>query len=253
VDSTNALIPNYLQKGMGASGAWTNPYGKVYEIKVDLTNTTTNFYVISPLPSTTSGIADASVIAGQLPSGITATNITSLPVPPAQCALSSSSDCYVVSSVGPPGSNLANARSVNFANLYKSGQCVPVPTCPAGMTAEILASPAGVSGINDGGESPNVYPLSSYTAYAKQSALNPIDCDGSSSSANANCASTNVEGGYSSMYWRVCLSVTTEKGVVSQTKNLDAQNIGTIMVITRCQPGNPPNEKTGSPNFNVYN
>lgn len=258
VDKDHDLVKNnYLQQvSTSSNGAVVSPYGVTY---YTFTSQKNLFYVITSIPS--SVVAEASVIAGQLPSGVTLSNASATPSPPyTPSACTSSNKCIVAASVAPPGQNLNNARSVNFANLYKSGQCVPVPYCPPGMTSQIYAVPAGVSGIADGGSTPNssapsVYPVSSYTAYAMPFSANPANCIGTSAGANANCASSNVTGGNNNNYWRVCLAVMTERGAVQQNDSTDAQNIGTILVITRCLPGNSSStyEPTGSPSFTVYN
>lgn len=161
----------------------------------------------------------------------------------------------------PPGQNLNNARSVNFGSVYSSGQLVPVPTCPTGMTPQIFAVPISVSGVNDVtvGSSPTVYPISSFTAYATAPS-DGISCpdvcrpaSAGSGGAKDNCASATV-GGINKKYWRVCLAVTTEKGQVSITESdqADTKFLGSILAVTRCAPGSPTiTEPVGSV-FQVY-
>jgi competence protein ComGC len=199
----------------------------------------------------------------------------------------------VTASVQIPGQNLNNARSVNFGSLYHHGACVPVPSCPTGMKAEILAVPSGVSGVNDlptktqqpdGSYPPcststiinpdgtkvtgdcayiNSYPITSFSASAT---ITASGADNRPPSCNNGVPATcydNVPGAAGAWtpvaatgkYWRVCLSVVTEKGTVSLTgvtagTGRDpgifwAQAMGTILVVTRCTPsGGEPSGST---------
>lgn len=173
--------------------------------------------------------------------------------------------CYVVAMVTAPGQNLNNATAVNFASLYHSGACVPVPTCPVAangtpMTASIVVVPASVTGVYDkptggascnptnlSGCSVNAYPLNSFTATATGPSaaadVGPPDC---STGVKTPCyasydASGNPVGApLTGQYWRVCLSVLTERGAVTPnsgsaaTDNAWGQLSGNVMAITRC-------------------
>ncbi len=235
------------------------------------------FYVwtaITAAASSTSGSATAAanIIAGTLPLAYTTTDTTGSatnpPVPGSNCTADSTT-CYVVASVNIPGQNLNNARAVNFAGLYHHGACVPVPQCPVDSTGttmvpQIMVVPVSVSGLNNTsnpGQS-NVYPISSFTAYAKPMkpvGTDPDMCDHSNAyggTGNTSCTSNN-NGPTANVtaYWRVCLQVTTEAGNVQTTSpngaNTGNANFGqnvTLMAVTRCAVQNEP---AGS-NFNVW-
>lgn len=259
-NTLNTLITaNYLPPNMSK-----NMYGNAYSISCAAA---TNVFTVS---SSTKKAADATIIAGMLPAGV-------------------ASALVVTGQVNVPGQNLNNARSVNFAGLYHTGACVPVPSCPAGMTAQIFAVPASVSGVNDaptpsgcsapvngvGGTCTAIssYPITSFSAYAtgpSAAAVNngPPNCDGSS---NPECYAdlTNGVGGATvfisnpgQKFWRVCLNIMTEKGVVkipsgksyNNPQNMFwAQSMGVIMVTTRCAPNAGENlpDVSGS-SFNVW-
>jgi len=247
VDATHPLVTaGYLPN----PPAYWNVYGIGFRTCVD--SVTNNFYLLNRVPTAENPIGG--VIASQLPSGITVVAPVASPLPPfvssftqAACSTATGGNgCFIVSMVPIPGQNLNNARSVNFASIYNAGQCVPVPTCPNNTTATILAVPVSVSGTNDnnGNASPNVYPISSLTAYATNPAASPTTCPGV---YNDNCA--HVTG--ASQYWRVCLSVTTERGtVLGSNVYQDTKNMGSILALTRCSPSTPA-EPTGS-TFNTY-
>lgn len=222
-------------------------------------------YVWTPITATlaTSGSATAAanVIAGTLPLSYTTTDATGTkdnpPVAGTACTAASTT-CYVVASVNIPGQSLNTARAVNFAGLYHHGSCVPVPQCPVDnenktMEPQIMVVPVSVSGLNDA-SSTNVYPISSFTAYAtgnKPPDLTPPDCKGFGTmkySTSSSCTSDN-EGEVASAYWRVCLQVVTERGNVQETNNtIDYGKNVTLMAITRCVVQGEPQGST----FNVY-
>jgi len=237
-----------------SSGFLPNPpanwkvYGSGFVTCVD--SATSNYYVVTQMPVPHKALGG--VIASQLPSGITAVAPSSSTLPPfvgsftqANCTTAAgSNNCFIISMVSIPGQNLNNARSVNFGSIYNAGQCVPVPTCPANMSPGIYVAPVSVSGTNDnnGSATPNVYPISSYTAYATNPAAVPATCPGI---YNDNCA--HVTG--ATQYWRVCLSVTTERGtVLGSNVYQDTKNVGSVVALTRCYPTSEP---TGS-TFNSY-
>lgn len=230
--------------------------------------------------------ADAAAIAGKLPYGYTTANISTIPPNLTACT----KDCYVVTSIDVPGWNLSNANAVNFASLYRNGGCVPVPVCPVDkngvqMTAQIFVVPASATGANDGVgnctidaqgnpvcQNFNAYPLSSFTAFA----TGPTDyVQGNPNSGPPTCnPDTSVpfyarqcvadqnfsQSPYqrqapSGRYWRACLSITTEKGLVKPTLGQFpnpgtrwGRYTGSILAIVRCQP---KGENVGS-DFSVW-
>jgi len=147
----------------------------------------------------------------------------------------------LLSDVTIPGQNLNNARSVNFASLYHNGGCVPVPTCPGTMTPQIMVAPVSVSGLYDlniGASNTQVYPITSFTAYAMGPSATPPACV--SSDTVLSCP---VVTGMT--YWRACLSILTPKGLVAgpTTSNSSTSSFGgsvTLMAITRCAPASEP-------------
>jgi type II secretory pathway pseudopilin PulG len=207
------------------------------------------------LGSSYTSTTQAGIIAGRLPMAYVAPGpcpATATPPPSAVCA---STNCAVISTVNIPGQNLNNARSVNFAGLYHNGGCVPAPVCPSSsMKPAIMVVPVSVSGTYFGNT--EVYPLSSFTAYAVGSPTNvgttikgdpvatPGACTSAAPSSTVACSITGSTG--PGIYWRVCLDVVTENGRISGS-NWKASS-GTIMAITRCVPTGEP---LGS-DFNVF-
>lgn len=286
---TNDLQPNYFP-----SGTVANPFGGGNYYVMQGQGTTSGsittpppyLYVITRIPGSASSgtaVAIANTLAGRLPLAYTSTTApTGAGVPPPNdnsCVggTTNPSECYVVSMVNIPGQNLNNASAVNYAGVYHNGGCVPVPTCPVDadgntMTPQIMVVPVAVSGSNDS-QSTNVYPISSFTAYAMVTTdgagnaapnATPPAC---STGSDTNCYS-GVSGSTGTVittgkYWRVCLQVVTERGTVSwQTGSAatmtqpysnvtTANNWGataTLMAITRCAITNEP---SGS-SFEVY-
>jgi len=217
-------------------------------------------YVSTPITATlaTSGTATAAanVIAGTLPlSYTTAATDGTKDQPPTSdtpCTVASPS-CSVVTSVNIPGQALNTARAVNFAGLYHHGACVPVPQCPVDnqnktMIPQIMVVPVSVSGLNDPSNpsgSNNIYPISSFAAYAtgnKPLDANPLNCNNSNvyNGGYSNCTDAN-NGPSATAYWRVCLQVVTEKGNAQLTNTTInyGKNV-TLMAITRCAVQNEP-------------
>ena len=196
------------------------------------------FQVSTTLPVKLKGRdAIGAVLAGTLPYGISTTG----------------ANTTVTATVNLPGQIVNNAEAVNFAGMYHTGTCVPVPTCPptdaAGnpMVAEIMAVPSSVSGTNDPTPPPpipppNVYPLSSFTAYATSPAADPDPCDPASGGARDICTGTSS----TNMFWRVCLRMITSKGLV--VLDAGSAEYAVIMAMTRCSV---PGEPAGDP-FNVW-
>lgn len=221
---TNNYLPN--------KGTIYNPWGSSYNLSSN--QTTGTFSACATVNSKT----EAELIASRLPMAYVANGQSTSPCPaPSDCT---GDNCTVVSTVNIPGQNLNNARSVNFAGLYHNGACVPVPTCPQDMEPAIIAAPVSVTGNYDG--TTDVYPLSSFTAYAKAKGNPPANCTGSASAPSCTPGSGgSINNSPTSQYWRVCLSVVTEKGEISTANNAKWNvNSGTIMAITRCVPKDEP-------------
>jgi prepilin-type N-terminal cleavage/methylation domain-containing protein len=236
---TNGYLPNLTLN---------NPWGNAY-----LTATVNNmFYVYSRVPSgTASLLSQANILAGRLPFAFATTS--SPPATGSLCAAGSAA-CYVAAGVTIPGQNLNNARSINFANLYHHGACVPAPICPANMVQEVMAVPVSVAGVNDVGSS-SIYAIHSFTAYAygtyngggTNAPLSTPDLAGDNVANCDNTAALACTGGSSggaidpsTSYWRVCLKVITSKGDVSATNPTQWAQYATILAVTRCAPVGEP-------------
>lgn len=256
LDDSELVKQNYVPKGI------KNPWG--FPLRAGSTSLTgANFYVTSMTGKGTNATSNAALIAGRLPFGMVTIwseynklQRGNLPTPQ-DC---SGEDCYPVASVTIPGQNLNNARSVNFGSLYRSGACVPVPTCPGTMKPQIFVVPASVSGVFDkpNCSDPNdwqscnppasVLPVNSYTAFATgpSATATPPSCQ-PSSTASIPCKGPGTFLSDVS-YWRVCLSVVSEKGLVKPTTMAWGQLLGTVFVVTKCVPTNEPS----GANFVVY-
>lgn len=280
---TNTLQPDYFPTGTVA-----NPFGGGnYFVMPGATSTSGTIttpppylYVFTKIPgsaSSGSAVAIANTLAGRLPLGYATATAPGASTPPPNdntCVAGSTtpSECYVVGIVNIPGQNLNNASAVNYAGIYHNGGCVPVPTCPVDssgntMTPQIMVVPVAVSGSNDS-QSTNVYPISSFTAYATvtstgANATPPACSSGSDTTCYSGVSGSTGTPITTGKYWRVCLQVVTERGTVSwQTGSAatmtqpastvtTANNWGstaTLMAITRCAITNEP---SGS-SFEVY-
>lgn len=240
--ATNGYIPT----------TFNNPYG--YTFSLSSASTTAPLYVV-----TTTGTAlDAFVVAGTLPLAYVTDDGTPNP-DPSYCTGPSVSDCrFVVAGVNVPGQNLNNARSINFAGLYHSGACVPVPSCPGAMVAQIFVVPASINGINSdpGTGVAQANPLTGYTAFATLPAAGGTGPNGCTTGSALACSAGS--GGSitaTDQYWRVCLSVVTTTGSVSApTSSTWALDLGTVAAFTRCVPaksGGTITEPSGS-DFTVW-
>lgn len=233
-----------------------SPWATTYKIS----NNGALFTVSTELPTTLANQrAIGTILAGKLPLASTNT-VTSIPpcTPPAPC-IPPFNTTTVTASVNIPGQNLNNATAVNFTGIYHNGACVPVPQCPTmpngtAMTPSIIVSPGSVSGMNDA-SSTDVYPISSFTAYATgpgywnvpASGTPPASCNNSTSTSNT--CDLNASGDSAApagQYWRVCLKVQTAKGDVSWSATTG--QYATVVVSTRCVI---PNERSGS-SLNVW-
>jgi len=229
-----------LQGGYLPNNTINNPWGQA--LSIGAANPGSQFFVCTTIIGKQAYPA-ATIIAGRLPiaSAIDGTIAcpTTSPVNPTACNKNSTT-CTVVSSVNIPGQNLNNARSINFAGLYHNGACVPAPKCIGSMVATIFVVPVSVSGMND--NNTDVYPISSFSAYAigtntttsSPPGATPLDCNGNTT-INEPCPATTGN----TSYWRVCLRIITQKGLVVGAQNPNwAQNASVILAFTRCMPSN---------------
>jgi prepilin-type N-terminal cleavage/methylation domain-containing protein len=242
-----------LQAGGYLPASLANPWGTTPSYT--LSNTSALLRVAVTLPSSlVDQTAIGAILAGKLPLAASSTVVTPpiCPPLPAPCP-PPTSQTTVTASVNIPGQSLNNATAVNFTGIYHNGACVPVPNCPtlpsgAAMVPSISVAPASVSGMNDG--STDVYPISSFTAYATgptnyvngSGAGGPPAC--SSDASNNTACYSNVAGGSTvatGRYWRVCLQVVTEKGSVRWQSTTG--QYATVTALTRCSV---PTENVGS-------
>jgi prepilin-type N-terminal cleavage/methylation domain-containing protein len=234
---------NILQtQGYLPTGTIVNPWGKTFNITC---NAATGTFSVSTDVTKT---YEANILAGRVP-------------------MASIAGTVVTAMVSIPGQNLNNARAVNFAGMYKSGGCVPAPKCPMNMKPAIFVIPTSVTGYNDPmtidpwtgtPNAANMYPITSFTAFARgdgngdPTAGAPQDC---ATKTSPNWISCDVaEAG--TQYWRVCLAIITEKGVVYPSASeslptLHGANMGSILAITRCVPNAGVETPHGS-SFNVF-
>lgn len=261
-----------LQGSYLPPGTMKNPWGQDYLLSVYAPPASPPnniplpmFYVYTAVrqsgAATGSAAATANVIAGTLPlSYATADTSGSTTQPPAEgtpCTASTTT-CYVVATVNIPGQELSSARAVNFAGLYKHGGCIPVPQCPtdrqgnATLTPQVMVVPVSVSGVNDEANPTNVYPISSFTAYAKGNTpldASPPECkDGGPPATGLDCTAGPSIGPTTTAYWRACLQVITERGNVAVDRTSRWGDAVTLMAITRCAVSNEPAGST----FDVY-
>jgi hypothetical protein len=256
----------------------STPYGGYYNITCNNASNGGGFYV----SVTANNAANAAIIAGRLPLDYRTNSYGTWPSP----ACTSGSDCRsVIASVNIPGQNLNNARSVNFAAVYYSGSCVPAPNCPPNMKPNIMVMPSAISGVNDVPSCVNkpvcvsrkpdgtcvyknvrvctgkVNPVNSFTAYAVGGeAGSPVDpnrgpYDCSSQLLPKSCVK-DISGGSipsdGTLYWRVCLAVSTDQGMVNpgtttgQLAQDQGKTMGSLVAITRCVPNLGDENPSGS-------
>lgn len=243
-------------------------------------------YFTVPSMSTTTAPGIANTIAGKLPIAYTSNLSNGLNGGlPSNAGVCTEASCYVVSSINVPGMSLNTANAVNFANIYHSGSCVPVPNCPIDangnqMEPQIIGVPVSLAGFNqkptntgttgttncnDSDVSDcqgNVFPIASYTVWATGPSNYgswPANCVEAGSAAQcwasqAGSPMTALTDKATQKYWRICLEIKTDQGTVVLPSGTVSgttvwgKAIGAIMVITRCAP---KNEKTGS-DFTVW-
>lgn len=235
-------------QGTGASPCNTKYFGSTIRSPWDTTystlwrSTSPNiFYFILPVSAGAATTGVATTIAGKLPMA----NTTSDPVNLTSPCADNAAICYVYVFATMPEQK-SNEGAVTYSGIYRNGACVPVPTCPLdvngnAMTPQILVAPASVAGTFDA-NSNNVYPISSFTAYATgpgTGASTPA-CE---SGGNDVCYSDVSNGAkLTGNFWRVCLQVKTSRGEV-KWGNMGSANSGqnkSILAITRCVPNNEP-------------
>ena len=267
------LQPDYLPDSLD-----NNPYGQPYHITCANAANGGGFYVAIAV----NNAANAAAIAGRLPLAYRSNSFADWP--PKACT--SGDDCiFVIANVNIPGQNLNNARSVNFASTYFSGSCVPAPNCPPNMKPEIMVMPAAVSGVNDApsctqqqicARNPEgiykcrevtackgkVNSISSFTATALGDASgSPVDPKVGPYSCSlrivpqaciANQAGDPLPSD-GTLYWRVCLNVSTDRGEVNPSNTTDpiiaaqqGKMMGSLIAFTRCVPNMGDENPSGS-------
>ena len=248
------LQPNFLP-----AGAITNSWGQTYTVVPGPAIPSASgplppalLYVYTSVTgsaATGSAFASAAIIAGKLPLGYTTLTNPSGAVPDRNTPCTTATTiCFVTGSVNIPGQNLNNASAVNFAGVYHHGACIPVPNCPVDsggrtMTPQVFLVPIQVSGLSenrtDDPNNRNIYPLSSFTAYAAytnaaqpaQPALSPPRCNNTTGTPPP-CSNATPQAG--DRFWRACMDVVTERGSLG---GLDSNwgNKVSMAAFTRCQ------------------
>lgn len=242
---------------IGATGFTTPPFTG---------SPTLSVYTYIPMNTPAVSTAVARSIAGKLPmsyvnlyGGGTCTSANPTIAKP----------CGPVGTVTIPGQNLNNAGTVTFSGIYHTGGCVPVPACPVDangntMTPQIMVVPVSASGSFDSASTQNVYPISSFTAFAVGGTdSSPFACQGHEVAGGGHIAPT-TEPCYatssgtlvsSGKYWRVCLSVISERGQVywggrdpPYSPSSNSGYYASVLAITRCAISNEP---SGS-SFSVF-
>jgi prepilin-type N-terminal cleavage/methylation domain-containing protein len=212
-----------------------SPYPAQYSVT---NNATTGVLTVTLIVENST---DAKILAGMVPLGTSG----------------GTGGLSVYAQVNIPGQNLNNARSGNFAGVYHPGGCVPVPTCPGTMVAEIFLAADQIMGTYDAsptGSTPNVYPITNFTAYATgPSTANPPTPPDCITGAPVACDSTTstVITAAGAGFWRICASIGTQAGNISTQTNSGSNSWAqwqTIMALTRCSP---PAEQPGS-NLKVW-
>lgn len=248
------------------------PNGSAY-LPASINNNPWGLYSID-VSDKASGVFKVILTANKLPSndqtnGILTTLAGQLPLASVDTA-----NKTITSQVNIPGQNLNNARSVNFASIYPSGACVPAPKCPGTMAPQIMVVPAAAYGLPVDSShltaAPVLDSLTSFIAFARgdTTATNvpanpspgPGDCAVERAAQATACQvpSTETQG---TKYWRVCLSLTTERGVVYPVGGADTEKanygkkMGSVMALTRCAPSSDQKTVNESPvgtGFNVF-
>lgn len=227
---------------------WTYNYHTKLNDNCDSSGTSeatcASFYAYTKINAGDKTYAVATAIAGKLPLAYATSEDPdgkNFPDSDPNDCTPSSSVCYVVTSVTIPGQNLNNADAIKFSGVYNHGGCVPVPSCPLDMVPQIMVVPVQVAGVNTkaSGSDQDVYPISSFMAYAKGgpgSGISPGRCTSDTGGGDKTCQSkegTDFDSGYKGDYWRVCMQVVTTNGDVSENNDEWGKAVS-VMAITRC-------------------
>jgi prepilin-type N-terminal cleavage/methylation domain-containing protein len=226
LDDGDPLYGYITPNSTDASNPFVNPWGNPYYIQSDQSFSTTNedtaeklFAVSSEVGATNASIV-AAQIAGILPmGGVSGSNDYSYVMPASTGLEDGVKYSFAMAAVNIPGLSMNNARGLNFANIYGNGACVPQPSCPVNMEAQIFTAAAGFAGLLDESSTSEVYPIEAMYTWA---------VDGSKSSAS--CSDTSC----SSDQWQVCMAVYSEESssAVSDENDYNAR----ILAMTRCAP-----------------
>lgn len=248
-DGTAANPGGYLP-GPSTAVNILNPWGHHYKVgSSSSTGAAPNaiFAVCTLINAGTASPAITTILAGRLPmayvvNGNHTADCTSTGAGIPSASTCTAAPCTLVATVNVPGQNLNNARSVNFAGIYHNGACVPVPTCPGNMTAQVFLAPTSVSGMDNASGTSEVFPLHSFTAYYAGSGplASPPDCV--AGEADPVCANTTP--GSNDTFWRACLQVITTNGEIVYTHA--TAEYTSILAFTRCSP-NHEDTVSGSP------
>ncbi len=246
-------------------GPIRNPWGGDYIVpnynSASPTDPMPETFKVCTTIATNNATIEAGVVKGRLP--ISYISGVAVSVTDSNCPDSTTVPCTVdcptvVASVNIPGQNLNNARSINFAGIYRHGACVPVPKCPdvGGSSAEkmkpaIFVVPMSISGQNyfaddssapDGVTKESIFPIESFTAYAtlQDEPENVPSCANSSQSGCLDEGFNSIPNDGEKKFWRVCAQVFTEAGEITFPNTPSAESPAVLMAITRCVPDKEP-------------
>jgi prepilin-type N-terminal cleavage/methylation domain-containing protein len=250
--------PNQLQDQTYLPTPIPTPSGNPYEYQCDAVRGL--YQVRVELPTE----ADRLVVANSIPLGTVQGNfvVGQVPVPGQNLnnarSLNFAGIYYAGSCVPAPTCPLDMEPNIVVTPASVSG-VNNAPTCTGDSTTAPF-DPQNCSG--------QVYPISSFIAFARGDLVTgaptdpnggggafaninndlgpPLDCKVTSAAVRSPCVSTlgppavgQLESD-GTMYWRVCLYVRTEEGIVYPTNPAWGKMMGSVAVFTRCIPRNEP-------------
>ncbi len=231
---SSAQLQDFVTPGLLNSSPWG---GGAYLTRIAPATGINQFYVYTTITSTSQkSRLLAAQVAGLLPMGF----VTGAGATPPVVSLCIGVSCRVVGMANVPPQMLNRARGITWSGLVRHGGCIPMIPCPSGTTPQVMVMPAGISGVNDR-SSASIYPISSFTAYAKGPVgpgVRPPYCDLPATFTTE--ITTHCEVFESTFgHWRACAKVITEKGDVAETRgNIwpgnEWGNYITLLAVTRC-------------------
>lgn len=242
--TTDCTVP-YLSTTLGT------PWGGLYSV-VPPPGTTPNgpfrvyFAVGEGLP--TKNYLIASIISNMLPVGVVSNTVGTAASPP-PAATSCLGLCYVNTSASIPqvvsGGSMDDTGLLKFAGLYHHGACVPAPICTgSNLTAQVYVAAVQITGsYGSSAGSPvpgQVAPITGFGAYAVgDTSGNPTATPGKCASDTSLTPAACVDAGTApagTLYWRVCASVSTPLGTLSNANTPNWAQNQVLLAVVRCSP-----------------